>query len=104
MTQQNYALVKDNKIVNLLVFDSPTQELLLYFKNEYKVDALLPATEKAVIDGIWDGTDFITPQPYPSWTLDFEKNWQPPVPKPDTPMVLYTWDEGTLQWKETLAP
>lgn len=38
---------------------------------------------------------FIAPQPYPSWTLDNNFDWQPPVPKPDG---LYRWDESTLSW------
>jgi hypothetical protein len=25
---------------------------------------------------------FIAPQPYPSWELDEDYNWQPPVPRP----------------------
>lgn len=40
---------------------------------------------------------FYAPQPYPSWTLDAEWNWQPPVPYPDDD-GLYTWDEATLSW------
>jgi hypothetical protein len=38
---------------------------------------------------------FITPQPYPSWTLDAEGDWQAPVPKPDGD---HTWDESTQAW------
>jgi hypothetical protein len=42
---------------------------------------------------------FIPPQPYPSWTLDDEWNWQPPTPYP-TDGGMYTWDENTLMWVE----
>ena len=38
---------------------------------------------------------FIAPQPYLSWTLDSNYDWQPPTPKPDG---NYYWDEETLQW------
>lgn len=38
---------------------------------------------------------FISPQPYPSWTLDANFDWQPPVPKPEG---YYRWDEESLQW------
>ena len=38
---------------------------------------------------------FIEPQPYLSWTLDNNYDWQPPTPKPDG---NYYWDEETLQW------
>jgi hypothetical protein len=45
---------------------------------------------------------FITPQPYPSWSLDDNFDWQPPTPKPDG---NYYWDEANLEWVEieTLA-
>ena len=39
---------------------------------------------------------FIAPQPYPSWSLDSNHDWQPPIPYPDDGRQ-YTWDEVT-QW------
>ena len=41
---------------------------------------------------------FYAPQPYPSWTLDENAQWQPPVPYP-TDGVMYAWDEETTDWK-----
>ena len=41
--------------------------------------------------------NFIAPQPYPSWTLDSNDIWQPPVPKPAIPPQTY-WDEDTQTW------
>ena len=41
---------------------------------------------------------FISPQPYQSWTLDANHDWQPPTPPP-TEGDWY-WDEGTLAWVE----
>jgi hypothetical protein len=38
---------------------------------------------------------FITPQPYASWTLDAQGDWQPPVAKPEGD---YAWDEATQAW------
>jgi hypothetical protein len=40
---------------------------------------------------------FIPPQPYPSWTLDADANWQPPVPMP-TDGERYSWNESTQTW------
>ena len=40
---------------------------------------------------------FIVPQPYPSWTLDENFDWQPPTPYP-TGDGIYTWNESTLSW------
>ena len=45
-----------------------------------------------------DGDVFIAPQPYASWTLDDNHDWQPPVPKPDDGLV-YFWNEENLEWE-----
>jgi hypothetical protein len=45
------------------------------------------------------GDVFIRPAPFPSWTLDEDHDWQPPVPMP-TDGNLYRWDEDTLAWVE----
>ena len=44
---------------------------------------------------------FIPPQPYPSWVLDTDANWKPPVPMPTEGM--WRWDEATLSWIEITA-
>ena len=41
---------------------------------------------------------FIAPQPYPSWTLDNDFNWQPPTPMPTE--GRWYWDEDSLSWLE----
>jgi hypothetical protein len=46
-----------------------------------------------------DADVFIAPQPYPSWTLDANHDWQPPTPMPEEGGP-YTWDEDTLSWME----
>ena len=40
---------------------------------------------------------FYTPQPFASWTLDSDANWQAPVSYP-TDDQDYTWNESTLSW------
>lgn len=40
---------------------------------------------------------FIPPQPYPSWTLDADCNWQAPVPMPSDGQ-MYSWDEAAGNW------
>lgn len=42
---------------------------------------------------------FIYPQPYPSWSLDENADWQPPVPYPSDEKQ-YQWNEETLSWVE----
>ena len=48
---------------------------------------------------IYDKTNdvFITPQPFPSWSLDSNFDWQAPVSKPDDGKS-YTWNEDTKSW------
>ncbi len=47
---------------------------------------------------------FILPQPYLSWSLDANNDWQAPVAYPtvttdqDGNMYLITWDEPNLRW------
>ena len=42
---------------------------------------------------------FVAPQPYPSWSLDENHDWQPPTPMPEDDN-LYTWNEETQTWDE----
>lgn len=55
----------------------------------YKYDAALDA--------------FIPPQPYPSWVLDADCNWQAPVPMPNDGN-FYVWNEETQQWDQQESP
>lgn len=41
---------------------------------------------------------FYEPQPFPSWTLDSNHNWQPPVPYPDDG-EYYSWIEESMSWE-----
>lgn len=49
-----------------------------------------------------DADVFIAPQPYPSWTLDVNYDWRPPVPMP-TEGGPWAWDESSLSWVEVTA-
>ena len=42
---------------------------------------------------------FISPQPYASWTLDGNDDWESPVPYPtDVADKVIRWDEENSQW------
>lgn len=45
-----------------------------------------------------DADVFIAPQPYLSWLLDENYDWQPPIPMPDE--GFWRWDEDSLSWIE----
>jgi len=42
---------------------------------------------------------FVAPQPYASWVLDVNHDWQPPTPRP-TGDKMYVWNEEELVWEE----
>ena len=48
-----------------------------------------------VYDDVSD--EFVLPQPYVSWSLDANNDWQAPTPKPG---VNYVWDEELQSWIE----
>jgi hypothetical protein len=64
-----------------------------------------------------DADAFYGPQPHPSWALDDNYEWMPPIPYPFDPttdptavsvrmgvvdgvLVAYDWDEDTTSWVE----
>jgi len=44
-----------------------------------------------------DADIFIEQQPYPSWSLDTNYDWQPPTPRPLND-GLWDWNEDTQEW------
>ena len=42
---------------------------------------------------------FISPQPYPSWSLDANDDWQAPIPYPqNNDNQYYSWNEDNKTW------
>ena len=95
-----YAAIKDNKVVNLIVFENPSLEELSDVANAMEVDLLIPLT----VTGAGIGSDYIDGeirpvQLYPSWIWNFSsKIWDAPNSKPEDDNK-YFWDESTLSWK-----
>ena len=81
-----YAQIVDSIVVNVIVADAD-------FVAQSDLDYVL--LTDGGIGWTYDGTNFIAPQPYPSWTLDSNFDWQPPTPKPDGD---YYWHEDTQTW------
>lgn len=46
-----------------------------------------------------ENDEFVESQPWASWTLDDNNDWQPPVAYPDDGQI-YDWDEATTNWTE----
>ena len=55
----------------------------------------------AMIGGKYDSVadEFVKAQPFPSWTLDTNNDWQAPTPMPEG---SYVWDEESLSWVDPL--
>lgn len=102
MIEEKYCYIKNNFVVNTVIFSSPSEDLLNHFKNELDLDHIVLATDKAIIGGTYDGTNFWLPQPYPSWIKNQELNeWESPVPYPvieEGSDESYVWDENTTSW------
>ena len=54
----------------------------------------------AGVNYIYDSVNdvFIEPQPYPSWTLNNNFDWQPPTPCPNE--GTWYWDEENSKWQQ----
>ena len=108
----HYARIVNGKVERVIVVSNERESIL----GESGVAGWL---EEKVASGIWIKTSynnnirkqyagigftysreadvFIAPQPYPSWSLDENHDWQPPIPMP-ADGELYSWDEENTQW------
>ena len=88
----NYAQIVNNIVVNVIVADADFVAT--------QTDKTYVLCTRGGIGWTFDGTNFIAPQPYPSWTLDSNHDWQPPTPKPVVEGKQYVWNEPNKQWIE----
>ena len=46
--------------------------------------------------------EFIRPKPFPSWALDEDNEWQPPVAQPEATVAkkYVHWDEAKQEWND----
>jgi hypothetical protein len=42
---------------------------------------------------------FILPKPYPSWSLDENYDWQPPIARPEEADKYFSWNEEAGEWQ-----
>ena len=84
----NYAQIVNGKVVNVIVADAN-------FVDKSDLDYVL--LSRGGIGWTYDeqANQFVAPQPYESWTLDENNDWQPPTPKPEGD---YYWNEATQTW------
>jgi len=108
----HYAYLDDNNIVVAVIVGKDETELIDGLDTESYYALGTPYTVKrtsynsnirkqfAGIGYTYDAINdvFITPQPYPSWALDNNFNWQAPTPRPEG--IGWYWDEDSLSWLE----
>ena len=87
-----YAEIVNNVVVNTIVADA---KFVATQTNKTYV-----LCTQGGIGWSFDGTNFIPPQPYPSWTLDENNDWQPPTPMPVVEGKRYAWFEPNQVWIE----
>jgi len=111
----HYAFLDENNIVTEvivgideteLIEGLPTEEWYANFRGQPCVRTSYNGNIRKQYAGIGYTYDenadvFISPQPYPSWSLDENYDWQSPVPMPRDG-VNYVWDEANLVWQVLL--
>ena len=88
---KTFAEVKNNIVVNIIIADD---NFILSQENpssfvEYDAENI------ASINGLYNNGVFLKPQPFPSFVLDSNNDWQPPTSKPEG---NFYWNEESLSW------
>ena len=76
---------------------------IAYLNKIYKTnDTWKIAVKKVGLGYIYDSNSnvFLEPKPFPSWTLNADNEWEPPVAYPDVAndAPQYTWNEDSQSW------
>ena len=98
-----HAVVKDNVVINLLVFEGHNPSLLDDVRQKFDADEIVCCCNhgNAYVGGTWDGSVFKSKQPFNSWIWNLETNsWEAPVDLPPYDDKKYEWNEQTLSWIE----
>lgn len=106
----HYAYLDDNNIVVMVIAGKDENELIGGLDTEtYYAQGTSYTVKRTSYNGnirkqyagvgfIYDPKSdvFISPQPFPSWELDENFDWQPPKPKPEG--FFWFWDESKKDW------
>lgn len=106
MNTKDYAIIKDDNVINIIVIDDTNLSAIPDFVNFHNGDYAIETGVNAHVGGTYDGSKFWLPKPYPSWIKNEEFNeWEPPVPYPvfdEEDSKRYTWNEETISWVEVI--
>lgn len=87
---KNFARIQDGLVVNI---EAATDEWVAEQNDEF---LFIETTSGVSVGAQWNGEKFILIQPFPSWVLDSNNDWQPPIPQPNEDCY---WDEESLSWQ-----
>ena len=110
----HYAYLDDNNIVVKVIVGKDETEVIEGLDTEMYYALGTPYTVKrtsyngnirkqyAGVGMTYDAVNdvFIAPQPFASWLLDQNFDWQPPTARPDGAIGQWVWDEDSLSWLE----
>ena len=93
----HFAEIKNGVVVNMIVAEQD------WIDTQVGVEYLLSTPDNpAYIDGFYINGHFTLPQPYSSWVLDSNYDWQAPIERPADGKD-YLWDEANQVWVESPA-
>lgn len=89
----NYAKINEGRVAKVVAIDeSNFQEIEDFFSGQWV------KTEDVIGVGFqFQNGVFTPPQPFPSWVLNANNQWEAPVQYPDD-KLLYQWDESAKKW------
>ena len=87
-----YAQIQNSIVVNAIVADT---DFIASLPNQNEYKELI----RGGVGWTFDGTNFIAPKPFESWTLDSNYDWQAPTAKPNDGKQ-YVWFEPNKVWIE----
>lgn len=108
----HFAKIENNIVTNVIVIDNAVEnDGAIYIASTLKLEGEWIQTSYngnirgnyAGVGYTYDRTNdvFYAPQPFPSWVLNSQWQWETPIPYP-TDGLEYQWNENILGWVEII--
>jgi hypothetical protein len=97
MKMSEFAKIENGIVVSIII---ATQEWVDTQQGVYVITPIGTPQTFAIIGSTYDNgkSAFISPKPFPSWTLNSSTcQWEPPTAMPVN-SNRYVWNENTQQW------
>ena len=88
----NYAIIENKKVINVIVAEDKESA------EEVSGLSAIETDGEPWIDWTLEADGWRSPSPYPSW-IWHNNQWNAPIEKPNTPGVIFYWDEQSLSWQ-----